>query len=101
MSFGIPMIWREPKDHVTNCYFFLVCTKGYNLKNKTTLKYSNLQSAIQPIPHGIDLPFHIHSKTNKQDDEPSSYSSNEMWDKEHLDLVTTKICLCRNSHRKN
>ena len=55
MSFGIPMIWREPKDHVTDFYICLVCTKGYNGKNKAALKCPNLQSAMRHIPHGKDL----------------------------------------------
>ena len=29
MQFGVPMVWREPLDHISDCYFCLVdSTKG-------------------------------------------------------------------------
>ena len=32
MRFGIPMIWREQKNHVDDCYFCMVNVKGFNKK---------------------------------------------------------------------
>lgn len=34
MPFGIPMVWREPKNHIDNCYFCMVNVSGYNKKKK-------------------------------------------------------------------
>ena len=51
------MIWREPKDHVTDCYFFLVITNGFNGENKAVIKYPNLQSAMRPITNCNELPI--------------------------------------------
>ena len=34
-----------------------MCTlKGLNTKNKKAITYSNLPSAIRPVPHGPDIP---------------------------------------------
>ena len=51
MNFGIPMLWREPKNHIDDCYFCIVNVQGFNKKNKHSLKYPNLDSALRPIPH--------------------------------------------------
>jgi hypothetical protein len=34
----------------------MVNVVGYNKKNKKGITYSNLLSAIRPVPHGPDLP---------------------------------------------
>ena len=50
LAFGIPMVWREPKDHITDCYFCLCNVTGITRKNKSALKYpTNLDSVIRPI----------------------------------------------------
>ena len=51
LHFGIPMVWREPKNHLTDCYFCAANTKGINRKSRNSLVYPNLESAIRPIPH--------------------------------------------------
>lgn len=57
MKFGVPMIWREPKDHFSDCYFCLTKIKGITPKSKHTVKYpNNLESAIRPVPHSENLP---------------------------------------------
>ena len=50
LKFGVPMVWREPKNHVDNCYLCLVNVKEFNKKNKQHLQYLNIHSAMRPIP---------------------------------------------------
>lgn len=57
--FAVPMIWREPKDHHSDCYFCAVNTTGYSSKNKHQIVYPNLDSAIRPVPHDSFLPVPI------------------------------------------
>ncbi|KAL4715739.1 hypothetical protein ACJJTC_006318 [Scirpophaga incertulas] len=49
--FGIPMIWREQKNHTTDCYFCSIDVKGLNTKNKKKISYPNLDSPIHPVSH--------------------------------------------------
>ncbi|XP_029451745.1 zinc finger protein 544-like isoform X3 [Rhinatrema bivittatum] len=59
MPFALPMIWREPTDHIANCYFCMVppVGKGLSKKKKWTVQYPNIPSAKRPIPHGKGLPI--------------------------------------------
>ena len=34
MPFGVPMLWREGKDHINDCYFCMANLTGINHKNK-------------------------------------------------------------------
>ena len=56
MLFAVQMIWREPTDHVTDCYFCLTNVKGFS-KNKSKIVYPSCQSALKPVPHGTDIPI--------------------------------------------
>ena len=56
LKFGVPMIWREQKNHSDDCYFCQVCIKGINSKNKSKWAYPNLASALRPIAHSEEIP---------------------------------------------
>ena len=53
------MTWREPTDHVNDCYFCLTPSikKGFNRKKKSVIEYPNILSAILPVPHSDELPI--------------------------------------------
>ena len=56
MQFVISMGWKEWKYHITDCYLYMINLKEINRKNKHHIQYSDVPSAIRPIPHGPDLP---------------------------------------------
>lgn len=69
MSFAVPMVWREQKDHSSDCYFCLTNISGFSLKSKHSIQYPNLPSALRPIPHGQDLPIPTPPEVYSVDDD--------------------------------
>ena len=59
LKFGIPMVWREQKDHETDCYFCALDLTGINKKNRNGLKYPDLDSARRPVAHCNDIPVPV------------------------------------------
>lgn len=57
LKFGVPMVWREPRNHLDDCYFCLVSIAGINRKNRNKWQYPDLPSARRPIPHSEDVPI--------------------------------------------
>ena len=78
MPFAVPMVWREPTDHVTNCYFCLVppIKTLINPAKRRSVKYPNITSAIRPVRHGDSLPI---------PEPPSTYSLESDTDTETTD----------------
>jgi len=55
MPFAIPMVWREPTDHVSDCYLCL--TKSLvKQRSPNTLQFPNFPSAMRPVPPSAELP---------------------------------------------
>lgn len=57
------MIWRRPQNHVSDCYFCLSDTAGYNMKNKGHIKYPNVSSVSFPIE--IEKPSRKNTKSSQ------------------------------------
>ena len=56
IKFAIPMVWREPRDHITDCYFCLTDVKGYTGKTRHLITYPHVNSVTRPVPHTDDAP---------------------------------------------
>ena len=56
MLFGVPMIWREQRDHVSDCYCCMTKITGFSRKSKSKVIYPTCKSALRPVPHCSDIP---------------------------------------------
>ena len=98
------MVWREPSNHNTDCYFCLLETKGFSKKNRHKIKYQSLPSAILPVPHS-DLqlvsvfrelpplqvtPFHTLQQNSDQD---TVQSDSEIQMDDQFDANTDDSCM--------
>ena len=50
------MAWREPQNHLSDCYFCAVKTTGLTFNTRSSVDYPSLPSAIQLVSHGDELP---------------------------------------------
>ena len=82
LRYAIPMIWREPQNHLNDCYFCAVKIVGLNQKKRRSITYPSLPSAIRPVPHSDDLPVPVHQKDH--DDQESDTDIPEEHD-EHVE----------------
>ncbi|GBN69165.1 hypothetical protein AVEN_183012-1 [Araneus ventricosus] len=93
MPFAVSIVWREPHYHLTDCYFCMTSTFGFSSKNKHTIQYTNIPSAVRPVPHSESLPIPVAPKTyilqlekNLEDFEPQPEPSTST-DEYPTDLV--------------
>nr|CAH7753306.1 unnamed protein product [Callosobruchus chinensis] len=63
MPFAVPMVWREPRCHLTDCYFCMTSTVGFLSKSKHTIQYPNVPSALRNVSHNDSLPIPVPPQT--------------------------------------
>ena len=78
LSFGIPMVWREPKEHLTDCYFCLANTKGIRKKNWLNISYSCIPSDIRPVFHSDKFPPPVFNCFVSSEDEETKSEEEHM-----------------------
>ena len=66
------MVWREPTNHGTDCYFCVGDVTGINRKNRDSLKYPDLQSTRRPAAHCDEIPVPIFGELPDISDEDAS-----------------------------
>ena len=77
LPFGIPMVWREPRDHSSDCYFCIVKTSGHNKTNKFKIEYPSLPSAIRPVPHSAGIPVSVFVGLTSEEQECGEVESSD------------------------
>ena len=59
MPFAVPMVWREPRDHVADCYFCLTNITGFSKGMEHKIQYLDFHSARRPVKHDDSLPVPV------------------------------------------
>lgn len=89
MKFAIPVIWREPRDHTTDCFFCLTDIKGISSKTRHTVKYRNLLSATRPVPHSMELPVPEPPQNYLNEDEDQSMTNDNLSEDPSFEMSNT------------
>ena len=82
LKYGIPMVWREPRNHVSDCYFCAIDVTGINRKNRKILKYPDLELARRPVAHSDECPVPIYEILSEDSDNDSTASQESQEDEE-------------------
>ena len=90
LPFAVPMVWREPKDHMNDCDFCLCNIKGYLVEKRGRIKYPNLSSAIRPVLHSDELPVPNPPVTQEHNEESVESEAGSQADSEYDDPKSTK-----------
>ena len=82
MPFAIPMVWREPTEHVSYCYFCLTSIT-VTAKSIHTVQYPNLPSVMRPVPNSAELPVpkpptNMTLSDSESSDEDVGHANNNM-----------------------
>ena len=62
------MVWLEPRNHSTDCYFCILRSIGYDAKNMKSIQYPSLDTSIRPVPHSDHLPVPVFNRVEDSDD---------------------------------
>lgn len=78
-KFRTPTIWREPRNHLEDCYFCSVSVNGLNTKNRAKWQYPSTSCVQRPVQRSSDssVPKNI-SEPLVQDIEGPSSSQNDV-----------------------
>nr|CAI5847475.1 unnamed protein product [Callosobruchus analis] len=81
MPFGIPRIWREPTNHISDCFFRVIDLNTYKKKsNRKNIAYPRLPSTSAPVVHSELLPVPL----------PPGISENSMNSESCLEQIETE-----------
>lgn len=102
LPFAVPMVWREPTNHVSDCYFCMTNIAGFSNKNKSKIVYPDCKSAIKPVPHDMEMPIPVPPSTSEiteNDSSPEEEGNND--DEMYVDDSKEKEIKLINQERLN
>ena len=90
MKFGVPRIWREPTDHLNNCYFCTVEVTHHRKGNKTSVfDYPDIPSSLRPVAHSNELPVPLPPQRDQCDSFSNESGDDSNEDEDLYDTAET------------
>jgi hypothetical protein len=56
VTFAVPMVWREPRDHLNDCYFCMTKITCFSRFSVHKIEYTTILSALRPVLHDESMP---------------------------------------------
>jgi hypothetical protein len=72
MPFAVPMVWREPRNNLDDCYFCIINVIGFFVQSKHKTEYPDIPSASRPVRHDVSMPVPEPPEEYTLDSEPES-----------------------------
>jgi hypothetical protein len=54
--FAVHLVWREPTEYTSHCYFCVIDLSRHTFTDKRSFEYSNQTSALRPVAYSEVLP---------------------------------------------
>ena len=82
LKFGIPMVWREPRNYVSGCYFCAINVTGINRENRKVFKYPDLDSARRSVAHSGECSVPVYAMLSDDSGNGSTAAQESQEDEE-------------------
>jgi hypothetical protein len=85
MPSAVPMLWREPRVPLNDCYFCVTKITGFSWFSKHKIEYPNIPSALRSVPQddSMPVPKPPESYTPDSDSEPEGNKIGHSVQKQH------------------
>jgi hypothetical protein len=57
MRSALPMVWRQPREHLNNCYFCMTKITGFSRFSMHKMECPNIPITLRPVSHDDSVPL--------------------------------------------